>query len=173
MVDAWLGKSHPSAQRLVDHCQEQYDVSFRLSISTRPWGPSIDEVQSITGTPGVLWHTDWILGAEEIRPSDLWKELNEGVHELLVHLLIDGTAVKATFAAVDDPVAVADAIGHVFDGIIVASRRFKTLDPQEPAKDWFDFLRLDAETLPAKVQAGSSLALFDPYRPEAFTIFAA
>jgi hypothetical protein len=37
VVDAWLGKSHPSAQRLVEHGQEQYDVSFRLSISTRPW----------------------------------------------------------------------------------------------------------------------------------------
>jgi hypothetical protein len=68
---------------------------------------------------------------------------------------------------------VADAIGHVFDAIIVASRRFKALDPQEPAKDWFDFLRSDAEALPAKVQSGSALALFDPYRPEAFTIFAA
>lgn len=75
VVDAWLGKSHPSAQRLVDHCQEQYDVSFRLSISTRPWGPSITEVQSITGTAGVFWHADWILGSEEIRPSGLWKEL--------------------------------------------------------------------------------------------------
>jgi hypothetical protein len=173
LVDAWLDKSHPSAQRLVDHCQEQYDVSFRLSISTRPWGPSIEGVQPITGTTGVLWHADWILGMEEIRPSDLWKELNEGVRELLVHLLIDGSAVTATFAAIDDPNAVADAIGHVFDAIIVASRRFKALDPQEPAKDWFDFLRSDAETLPAKVQSGSALALFDPYQPEAFTIFAA
>lgn len=88
-------------------------------------------------------------------------------------MLIDGSAVTATFAAVDNPDAVADAIGHVFDGIIVASRRFKALDPQEPAKDWFDFLRSDAEKLPAKVQSGGSLALFDPYRPEAFTIFAA
>jgi hypothetical protein len=56
-------------------------------------------VQSITGTTGVLWHADWILGSEEIRPSDLWEELSEGVRELLVHLLIDGTAVTATFAA--------------------------------------------------------------------------
>lgn len=63
--------------------------------------------------------------------------------------------------------------GHVFDAIIVASRRFKALDPQEPAKDWFDFLRSDAEALPTKVQSGSALALFDPYRPEAFTMFAA
>jgi hypothetical protein len=173
LVDAWLDKSHPSAQRLVHHCQEQYHVSFRLSISTRPWGPSIEGVQPITGTTGVLWHADWILGMEEIRPSDLWKELNEGVRELLVHLLIDGSAVTATFAAIDDPNAVADAIGHVFDAIIVTSRRFKALDPQEPEKDWFDFLRSDAETLPAKVQSGSALALFDPYQTEGFTIFAA
>lgn len=173
VVDAWLGKSHPSAERLVDHCQEQYDVSFRLDISTRPWGPSIEDVQPITGTAGILWHADWILGSEEIWPSDLWKELNKGVRELLVHLLIDGSAVTATFAAVDDPDEVADAIGLLFDAIIIASRPFKALDPQGPAKDWFDFLRSDAEALPAKVQSGSALALFDPYRPKAFTIFAA
>lgn len=136
-------------------------------------GTSIEDVPSITGTAGVLWHADWILESEEIWPSDLWEELSEGVRELLVHLLIDGGAVTATFAAVDDPNAVADAIGHVFDAIIVASRRFKPLEPQEPGKDRFDVLRSDAEALPAKVQSGSALALFDPYRPEAFTIFAA
>jgi hypothetical protein len=133
----------------------------------------MDAVTGISGTTGVLWHADWILGSEEIWPSDLWKELSEEVRELLVHLLIDGTAVTATFAAVDDPSAVADAIGHVFDGIMAASRRFKSLDPEEPAKDWFTFLRTNAESLPAKVQSGSTLALFNPDRPDAFTIFAA
>jgi hypothetical protein len=172
-VDAWLGKNHPSAARLVDHCQEQYDVRFGLGISTRPWGPGIEAVAGISGTAGVLWHADWILGSEEIWPSDLWNELGDEVRKLLVHLLIDGTAVTATFAAVDDPGAVADAIGNVFDAIIVASRRFKTLDSEDPAKDWFGFLRANAESLPAKVQSGSALALFEPYRPEAFTIFAA
>jgi hypothetical protein len=173
VVDAWLRKSHPSAERLVDHCREQYDVRFRLGISTRPWGPSIEAEAPISGTAGILWHADWILGSEEIWPSDLWKELNEEVRGLLVHLLIDGTAVTATFAVVDDPEAVADAIGHIFDAITVASRRFKPLDPEEPGKDWFTFLRTNSESLPAKAQSGTALALFEAHQPEAFTIFSA
>jgi hypothetical protein len=173
VVDAWLGQSHPSAERLVDHCREQYDVGFRLGITARPWAQSIEAGAGIIGTPGILWRADWVLGQGELWPSDLWRELSEEVRGLLVHLLIDGTAVTATFAAVDDPGAVADAIGLVFDAIIVASRPFTHRDSEEPGKDWFSFLRKDSESLPAKVQSGTALALFEPYRPDAFTIFAA
>jgi hypothetical protein len=40
-------------------------------------------------------------------------------------------------------------------------------------EDWFGFLRTNAESLPAKVQSGTALALLESHRPEAFTIFAA
>jgi hypothetical protein len=172
-VDAWLGNTHPSAARLVDHCQQQYDVRFRLASSARPWARSIESRSGIAGAAGMFWHAEWILGLEEVWPSDLWKELSEDVRDLLVHLLIDGTAVTATFAAVDAPRVVADAIGELFDAIIAASRPFKSLDREVPGKDWFAFQHGNAEGLPAKVQSGTALALFEAHRPEAFSIFAA
>lgn len=81
--------------------------------------------------------------------------------------------VTATFSAVDPDVEVADAIGNIFDAILTRSRPYRSRD--FPELDVARQERLVANTaeLPSKVEYNGRLSLFDPYDPEAFSIFAA
>src|SRR5262249_47467175 len=123
LVRSWLGERHHAATRLIRHCRDQYDVRFRLGYSVRPWARAPAEAK-ISGSDGVLWHAVGVPGPDEAPPAELWRELSAEVRELLVHLLFSGMTISASFAAVDDPAAVADAIGETFDRVVETGRRF-------------------------------------------------
>jgi hypothetical protein len=167
----WVKGRHDTAARLLDHAERQYETRFRLSYSLRPWAthPTVDAISS---TAGALWHAQWVIGARELNVARLWKQIERSpaARDLIVHLLFDLSSVTATFAAVDDPNAIADAIGHLFDAILIAST------PARPSVDpatWADGWIRGAELLPQCVQVNTPLTLVDPYAPNAFSIFAA
>ena len=77
----------------------------------------------------------------------------------------------ATFAAVDDEKAIADAIGQIFDRLIPASQSLRP-KPEDFEEIWAA-RRAAGDQLPPKAQVSGVLAQFDPYNPEAFSVFEA
>jgi hypothetical protein len=156
---------------LAGHAEEKYDVRMRLAYSWRPWAKEPDK-NSISGTPGVLWHATWLIRGRTLNALELWRELSREATrtELLVHLLVDLGRVTATFAAVDEPKDVADVIGDLFDEILVTSKEYLGGgSPEQFEKSWTE----GAELLPRLVQVSSPLTRVDPLNPHTFSIFGA
>jgi len=126
VVEGWLRAAHRDARRLVAHAESSYDISFRLAFSHRPWADSYREGQAISGREGYLWHAIFVLHSEGIEPENLWNDhylAKPATRNTLVLLCMDTPhAVNASFAAIDDPQTVSDAIGDCFDAVINASR---------------------------------------------------
>lgn len=167
----WIDGRHPDASRLLAHAELQYDVRFRLAYSVRPWA-SRTAKEPISTHPGVLWHATWQVGGRDLNVATLWPHLerHRNVRDLLVHLLVDPGTITATFSAVDDPAQIADAIGSIFDEILVNSRPHVSADS---ADEWTNRWLHGVQTLPLRVQAMSPLTLVDPARAGAFSIFGA
>ena len=170
VATAWVKGEHETAQRLLDYADSNYDTRFRLWHATRPWAKAGDT--DLSGTPGVIWKADWFLGSTEIRPRELVQRVSELrlTNKLLVRMDIKIGQLTACFSAVDPPDQVADAIGNLFDAILVTcghGGRFDDFE-QEHAR-W----KFETSNLPAKFQAGSAFELASPYDQGAFTIFGA
>lgn len=161
---AWVKERHPTAQRLLSngHAERKYETRFWLERSVRPWADAPD-AKKIAGTPGVLWNARWSIAGHELNVADLWRQiLRRGeANRYLIHLLFDLGSVVATFAAVDDPQAVADAIGGVFDAILESTRPFRHAQSEE----WEQRSFRGAGSLPRLVQAQGPFAAVDPYQP--------
>lgn len=139
MVAAWIRREHLGAQRLIDHCDTQYDVRLRVTYSVRPWAEATGTQGSpVTGRPGYLWHAHWTIGRGYFEARRFWSEwLTDDVKDLLVFVSAPSRAeVSISFAAVDDPSSVVDAIEHVFDGII--HHRGRRVSPDEDTLDGWD-----------------------------------
>ncbi len=174
VVSGWVAGEHPDAERLLGHAEDQYEVSFRLACTVRPWGELPEEERTLSGTPGALWHARWSIGRGEVEPAQLWAALARyrNVRELLVHVLLSSPwEAEVTFAAVDDPTAVADAIGNCFDALLVHGRRASGRLDFDGADEAYDRWRREGERLPARVRVGDLLSEFDPDAP--YAIFAA
>jgi hypothetical protein len=171
LARAWIGGEHPTASRLLGHARLQYNIGFSLGYSVRPWASQPD-ASRIAGNDGVLWHARWIGGENDPRPVDLWREVSAlpAIEPLLVHLLVDLGSVTATFSALEDPAAVADAIGQIFDQIVMTGTPLR-LGPDEAAEDFMRRWRRSVDQLPRRVQVDSPLTLVDPMQPSAFSIF--
>lgn len=166
VVTAWVARNHPTAQRLIDHAQRQYGASFSLSFSRRPWLHEMP--QALSGTPGLLWRVTWRFAERVVFAPRFWYDSRvRSIHDMVVHCLQhSGDMLSLTFSAVDDPQAVADAIGHAFDGLIYASRR----DPSTRLLDAWD--ATDFADVDPRLQLRSILAFAeDPMPP--FRIFRA
>jgi hypothetical protein len=163
------GRPDPTARRR-GHAYYKYDTLFRLSYSVRPWATPPDE-NAISGSEGVLWHAHWAPRGVDLNVTDLWRAIErEPQHrDLLVHLLVQPLSVTATFAAVDDPSMIADAIGYLFDTILETS--IKQITDDEPIEAWVRRWTGGAELLPRRIQVDSPLTHVDPNRPHAFSIF--
>ena len=77
--------------------------------------------------------------------------------------------VRAGFAAVDDVDAVADAIGRIFDSLLVTSRgrRPRATTLAEDYERWGEGI----DRLPSVIQYNTPLALCDPYNASRISIF--
>jgi Swt1-like HEPN len=159
VAEAWVQGEHDTARRLLGHGEDQYETTFQLWYSVRPWSTWPDKNQ-IAGSEGVLWHARWSMGGRDLDVRQLWRELSASVRKLLVHLLVDVGHITATFAAVDNPTKIADAIGAIFDDLLVTSRPFRgnSLD------DWEGRWTEGVDELPRVVQANSPLTILDPYQ---------
>lgn len=151
LVDLWVRREHETARRLIDHAERQYDISFQLSASRRPWARAIPDTAAISGTPGWLWHAKFYLSGRRLRSArHLWNDLTlDGAVDDLTVLVISTSPhdFEVIFAAVDDADAIGDAIGRIFDAIAIESRP-NTAESLEQAREanaeWAEeLLRLD------------------------------
>jgi len=121
VTKGWILEEHPTARRLMGHAWRQYETTLNVRASRRPWAnwPS-----NLVRASGVLWHADFHMRQRSIDLRSLWNDSAlTAARPLLVHMLSTGPwNVEFTFAAADDPNAVSDAIGDVFDAVLENSR---------------------------------------------------
>jgi hypothetical protein len=144
LVDGWVRKRHDVAGRLIQHAERQYETSFELRYSRRPWTKAPGPEQTISGVPGYIWHAFWYFKGG--RPFDLgkfWRDI-EGCRELILFVCADDpSSISVSFAAMDDPKTIADIIGLCFDAALMRighghatdsyvqwQERYATVDPR-------------------------------------------
>jgi hypothetical protein len=107
---------------LIKHAETNYDTSFQLAYSTRPWATTPTAGAAVTGVPGALWCVRITMRGRYLRVDDLWQDLSSQTKDLVVHLLINTICnVTATFAAADPADDVIAGIEDVFDSVITTS----------------------------------------------------
>jgi len=146
VVDGWVRERHPTASRLIKHAERQYDTIFELRCSRRPWAKRVapGQVPTISGIPGYVWHAFWYFrGGRDFHLDKFWRDIE--IHrEIMLLVCANGpSSISVSFAAMEDPTAVADAIGTCFDaalynigngagsdGYTEWQARYAELDPQ-------------------------------------------
>jgi hypothetical protein len=121
VVAAWCRGEHDDAGRLVNHATSNYEVRFSLRWSRRPWAARRRSGEPITGRPGYLWHARFVhTGGRPVKLRSFWDDsCMRRPRDLLVYVTAnDPFTIEVSFAAVDDPAAIADAIGNVFDAVL-------------------------------------------------------
>lgn len=117
----WLRGEHEDAQRLISHALRQYETRLILQSSVRPWVPAGRR----TGHgEGHLWHAEFFLRSRSVDAASLWYDTQiDSVRPLIVHMsCFDPYHIGFTFSGADDDEAVADAIGAVFDAVLMNAR---------------------------------------------------
>ena len=119
VADGWRRMNHSTAVRLVKHAEQQYDTSFELRCSARPWVAPLRGKQATSGTPGYIWHAFWYFrGGRSFDLRGFWRDI-EPFHEAVLLVCSDGpSSVNVSFSAMDDPSLVADSIGRCFDAAL-------------------------------------------------------
>jgi Swt1-like HEPN len=155
LVEAWVRDQHQAAVRLVRHADQQYEVRFALRFSRRPWAEPLATISQVTGKVGYLWHAVWYIRSGFVDLRKLWQDIDHR-HDLLVFLCANSPAkVEVSFAAVDNPQSVADAIGACFDALLYNQRRGKI--PDQVWKTWED----GYDDLDPRVQVNSPWPIID------------
>lgn len=163
VVDAWCRGKHPDAARLLAHARTNYEIQFDLRASRRPWAGPRSPGQPISGSPGYLWHATFTHTGG--RPVDLRRMWDDSYmtqpRDLLVFLTAnDPFSLEVSFAAVDDPAAISDAIGCLFDAVLMNPdyRWRRSLD------EYDRWLRTHQDLDP-RVQLGTEWAIVDDTTP--------
>jgi hypothetical protein len=125
LVEAWVRNQHLAAARLVEHADQQYEVRFALRFSRRPWAEPLAAINQVTGKAGYLWHATWYIRSGFVDLRGFWEDSSLNRHrDLIVFVCANSPAkMEVSFAAVDNPQTVADAIGTCFDGLLDNLRR--------------------------------------------------
>jgi Swt1-like HEPN len=120
LVDRWVRKCHHTAARLIEHAERQYETSFELRYSRRPWTKSPGKQHSITGLPGHIWHAFWYFrGGRSFYLDKFWRDI-ECCRDLILLVCADSpSSISVSFAAMEDPKAIADVIGLCFDAALM------------------------------------------------------
>lgn len=130
VVDAWVKARHIVALRLLDHADKQYDTSFDLYASRRPWSERIPPLSTISGKQGYVWHARWHFR------GDRWLDLREfwstnfpqaERDAILLVCSSNSSSIEVSFSALEDADLVADAIGSCFDAILMGLRRNRSM----------------------------------------------
>lgn len=155
ITEGWIRQRHPIAQRLINHARREYDTFLLVRFSRRPWAPPSND---LAGASGVIWHAEFVMReGRGIDLAELWQyDMMESVRPLLLHVVSDYPGrVRFTFSAVDDAQQISDAIGKLFDIVLLVSRRF----------DWerfdMDEWTHTGRSLDYRVQAGTGWATVD------------
>jgi hypothetical protein len=119
LVRDWVHQKHVRAH-LIDHGERQYETSFMLSISRRPWAePLLPNEQQLGHRPGYIWHASWFFrGGRSFDASKFWRDL--GAYKELVMLVCVNTpsSLQMSFSAMEDQYVVSEVIGRSFDAAL-------------------------------------------------------
>lgn len=133
LVSLWV-RGESSGFHIVDHARQQYDTSFALHWSRRPWANKVAEGSPVSGTPGYLWHARWS-GAQIRDLGAWWRDGHLDVdrwRDLIVYVCADRFSIEVSFAACDDPVAIAKGIENCFQPVL----RHRDLGVTSGVADW-------------------------------------
>jgi len=119
LVDGWVRNSHQTAIRLIDHAERQYETSFELHYSRRPWAKAPTEKQTICGAAGYLWHASWYFrGGRSFHLDRFWRDIAYNRESILFVCADTPSSISVSFSAMEPPEAVADVIGTCFDAAL-------------------------------------------------------
>ncbi|WP_321899435.1 Swt1 family HEPN domain-containing protein [Paraburkholderia heleia] len=119
LVRDWIHEEHSSA-RLIEHAMRQYDTSFRLSISSRPWAAPLARNEGQVGCrPGYVWHACWFFrGGRSFNLSKFWRDLEYNKDLIMLVCADTPSSVQVSFSALEDQGQVSDVIGRTFDAAL-------------------------------------------------------
>jgi hypothetical protein len=152
----WIDEQHETAKRLIAHADRQYETNLNLRVSRRPWASWPTDFNN---APGILWHAEFYMRDRTIDVTKLWRDTSlRDVRGLFMHLLSDYVShVEVTFSCIDDAQGIADAIGRVFDAVLmVSSHRGVEWTPETGAR-----LRRLARGVDYRVEYGSPWGTVD------------
>jgi hypothetical protein len=124
LVRAWV-RGDDEGFGIVEHARQQYDTNFVLRCSRRPWADDLAEGEPVSGTAGWLWHATWY-GASIRDLRDWWRDSYLDIdqwRDLIVYVCADQFSIEVSFAACDDPAAIAAGIRHCFHPVLQHQRR--------------------------------------------------
>ena len=163
-VAAWCRGEHRDALRLVDHADNQYEISLRVAYSRRPWAQPLESGQPVSGSEGYLWHVGFIFGGR--RPLDLRRYWSQHVGSTPDSRLVYLTAlnpfqVEFSFAAVDDASETADEVGRIFDRIL--TNRVVSWEDEDPGDgiERIERWQRSHKDLDARVQVATAWSIVD------------
>lgn len=76
LIRDWVHCAHPEAH-LIEHARRQYETSFSLAYSSRPWAKplTLDEVQ-LGCRVGYVWHARWYFkGGQSFDLAKFWRDI--------------------------------------------------------------------------------------------------
>jgi hypothetical protein len=144
LVRDWVHEEHSEAH-LIGHARKQYDTTFRLMLSRRPWATYLTENEVKLGCrPGYVWHACWYFrGGRSFNLSRFWRDLplNRGL--IMLVCADTSSSLQVSFSALEDQKQVSDVIGISFDAALTNlggrlcegdyvewARRYSNVDPR-------------------------------------------
>lgn len=144
LVRDWVHAAH-SAAHLIEHARRQYDTSFTLAFSSRPWAPPLtSHDEQLCCRAGHVWHARWYFrGERTVNLAQFWREI--AIHKDLIMLVCAEAAssLQVSFPALEDQRQVSDAIGRCFHAALSSwghhnceddpstwARRYANVDPR-------------------------------------------
>lgn len=166
LVNDWVGLEHSEAH-LIDHANRQYDTSFRLSVSRRPWAePLAGDEARLGDRPGYVWHASWYFrGGRSFNLSKFWRDLGSHKDRILLVCADTPSSLQVSFSALEDQIQVSDAIGRSFDAALTNIGRHHQED------DYVEWAHRYSNVDP-RVHAGTPWAVIESSM-EGFSIFSA
>lgn len=121
VTDGWTRAKHATADRLIVHAEKQYETTFELRYSRRPWAKALRNDETISGMPGYVWHAFWYFrGGRSFDLDRFWRYVEYRRDPILLVCADDPSSISVSFAAMEEPAAVADTIGGCFDAALMS-----------------------------------------------------
>lgn len=156
LVRDWVNGGHSDAH-LIEHAAKQYDTSFRLMVSARPWAESLTGQEVELGNrAGFVWHACWFFrGGRFFDLAQFWREVESDRDLIMLVCASSASSLQISFSAIEDQQQVSDVIGRCFESALV-NQRFVHYD-----EDPVTWARRFADVDP-RVQAGTPWAAMEP-----------
>lgn len=135
LAEAWVNYQHEDAQRLIEHAKRQYGTTFQLNYSKRHWVLPSQTIPPATSKQGYVWHVNWSLG-KQLNLRSFWEDyaLNDFRDLLLLVCAPSPYSIEISFSFLEDAPAIANAIGVIFDLIIL--HQLRSYLPHDALKKW-------------------------------------